>query len=537
MKSLAAQRSPKISSDPLPSQHRYLTEMAIFAGALVFILIEGALASGLIGSRELAIAAGLIVLIPGLLVILLRARVGGFGFGSSVILIMASGIMALVAHSLAFFSDHFDQVSILWGLTLSGVCIWTRLVEAECGPASDLGIMVFVSDCSDSIGELFGLGLVAWLRVVPGGNVPASLLAWEKHYWEQNEHQLTFPGDWQIIGAAEQDQNNEQDSETSSSRRTTARTARNEGYELGRDQMPQEPKSADPTFTVDVKHFPSRPISEILTELDGLIGLSEVKDQVRDLMALVEVGKQRLALGLQETGVSMHLRLLGAPGTGKTTVARLIAELLAAAGALPEAKMVEADRAALVGGYQGHTAAKVNAVVDAALGGVLFVDEAYALSQGAGDTFGGEALTTLLARAENDREHLAILLAGYGPEMADLMDQNPGLRSRFHRQITFNDFSVDELMEVAARETRIAHRDLSDEALVELRAGLVNLLASKDRHWGNGREVRSLIELAKLAQARRFNDETSLTATELTELDAADIRSALAQRQRAATPA
>lgn len=262
-------------------------------------------------------------------------------------------------------------------------------------------------------------------------------------------------------------------------------------------------------------------IEDLLRELDSLVGLESVKAQVRRVMAVVQANERRAAAGLPVVSQGLHLVFTGPPGTGKTTVARLVAKLYGTTGALPGAKFAEASRTDLVAGYVGQTALKTTEAIERARPGVLFIDEAYALAPSHGSDFGAEAIATLVKAMEDHRDSFAVIVAGYGKEMAEFIESNPGLRSRFKTYIEFPDYSTAELLAIFASFAAQHEIALADGVLE--RAGVVFRHASARADFGNARFARFLFEEAYARMSARSAEDGQVEIHELTEIRPEDI--------------
>ena len=260
-----------------------------------------------------------------------------------------------------------------------------------------------------------------------------------------------------------------------------------------------------------------------MVELQSLIGLSRVKTEVASLRNFVMVQKQRERQGLKTTSVSYHCVFSGSPGTGKTTVARIVAGIYKELGILRKGHLVEVQRADLVGEYVGQTAPKTNAKIDEALDGVLFIDEAYTLAQGDQNDFGSEAIATLLKRMEDNRDRLVVILAGYDEEIRQFINKNPGLQSRFNRYIHFDDYTPQELMQILLSYLAKAQYQITKDAQDAAYRIIYNKVAEQDPQFGNARYVRNLFERIIQCQADRLARMPQPTREQLVTITKDDI--------------
>ncbi len=287
-------------------------------------------------------------------------------------------------------------------------------------------------------------------------------------------------------------------------------------------------RSAPPAATLPAADPAPKPPAELLAdamaELDRLIGLGNIKTEVHTLANFLKVQAKRKEAGLPTTELSLHMVFNGNPGTGKTTVARIVGKIFGAMGILEKGHLVETDRSGLVAEYAGQTGPKSHKKIDEAIEGVLFIDEAYTLIAADGDDpYGHEAVQTLLKRMEDDRERLVVILAGYPEEMATLLQSNPGLSSRFSRQLDFVDYTPLELVRIFGLMCQKNQYQLASAVRARAIVGLTCLHARRDRHFGNGRTVRNLFEDAIRRQANRIAAISELTVEQLAALEPADL--------------
>lgn len=258
------------------------------------------------------------------------------------------------------------------------------------------------------------------------------------------------------------------------------------------------------------------------SELETLVGLASVKEEIKTLSNFIKIQQKRKEQGLKSSSVSYHCVFTGNPGTGKTTVARIVAQIYKDLGILSKGHLVETDRAGLVAEYVGQTAVKTNKIIDSALDGVLFIDEAYSLI-GTGQDYGKEAIATLLKRMEDNRDRLVVILAGYSKEMQDFINTNPGLQSRFNRYIDFPDYSAAELLQIFEKNVEKFDYKLEKEALVAMGEYFQNAVENKDANFGNARFVRNIFEKTLEKQANRLSTDPDLDTNELTLITLADL--------------
>ena len=297
--------------------------------------------------------------------------------------------------------------------------------------------------------------------------------------------------------------------------------SRSEPVRTGRDTVRNEKKPGSPEFQeietevlTDTEfrvqaqaqpEEPKEPEKSGMEELEELIGLKTVKHDVEELIGLAKVRKMREEKGMKAVPVSLHLVFSGNPGTGKTTVARILAKMYKEIGILTTGQLIETDRSGLVAGYVGQTAIKTAKKIEEAMGGVLFIDEAYTLNQ-EGENFGQEAIDTILKAMEDHRDKFIVIVAGYTDLMKAFIESNPGLRSRFNKFFEFPDYTVDELQDIFKMQCKKYQYKLTEEAEAAVREEIIRLEAAKGENFANAREVRNLFERIITNQASRVAD-------------------------------
>lgn len=268
---------------------------------------------------------------------------------------------------------------------------------------------------------------------------------------------------------------------------------------------------------------PPENIEDLKSELAELIGLKGVKREVNNLINMVTIYKLRQRNNLKTVDMSLHMVFSGNPGTGKTMIARLMARIYKSLGVLSKGHLVEVDRSGLVAGYVGQTATKTTAAIEKALGGVLFIDEAYALSGGDQDAFGQEAINTILKAMEDHRDDLIIIVAGYTEPMAHFIASNPGLKSRFNKYIEFPDYTLDELQDIFMMNVKKYDYTVADDVLAQIRGMIAAKKIMTMENFANAREVRNLFEEVITNQARRVAAMENPTAEDIMAITLDDL--------------
>ena len=290
----------------------------------------------------------------------------------------------------------------------------------------------------------------------------------------------------------------------------------------GKPEAAQKPAAEEPPESVE----------DLKKELEGYIGLTLIKKEVQSLINLVSIQKLRKQNDLPVEDLSLHMVFSGNPGTGKTMIARLMSRVYRSLGILSKGQLVEVDRGGLVAGYVGQTAIKTGEVIQKAMGGVLFVDEAYALTDHGETDYGQEAVDTLLKAMEDHRDDLVVIVAGYTELMETFIHSNPGLESRFNRFMNFPDYTVEEMLAIFDMRCQKSGYEL-EPAARDLLKGLLALFSLDSRGFGNARGVRNLFERAVSAQANRLAALPQVTRDELMRLTCDDLRAAAGEEQAA----
>lgn len=296
------------------------------------------------------------------------------------------------------------------------------------------------------------------------------------------------------------------------------------GFTLNQDFDKKKSKNSNPEEEKD-----NSKVLHIMDELNSLIGLDEVKKIIHEVMAFVEIRKRRQRESLYTEPLTLHMIFKGNPGTGKTTVARIISRLFREMGILSKGHIIEAERADLVGEYIGHTAQKTREQINKALGGVLFIDEAYSLARGGEKDFGKEAIDVMVKHMEDNRDNFILILAGYKDEMKEFISSNPGLRSRFPIHIDFPDYTLHELLDIADLMLGQRQYQFDPGAREEMKRIISLQIGRGYEHNGNARLVRNVIEKAIRRQAVRLVKKDQVNREDLLTITTNDIEEARRQ--------
>jgi SpoVK/Ycf46/Vps4 family AAA+-type ATPase len=261
-----------------------------------------------------------------------------------------------------------------------------------------------------------------------------------------------------------------------------------------------------------------------MQELDNLVGMKDIKKQINELVHYIDAQARRKDVGLPNAALTLHMAFVGNPGTGKTSVARILGEIYKTMGLLKSGHLVEVDRKDLVGEYIGHTAVKTIKKVAEAMGGILFIDEAYTLAKSSTNDFGQEAIETLIKAMEDYRDRFVVIAAGYPREMNYFLDSNPGLKSRFSNIISFKDYMPEELEEIFKKQLSSYEYEITDEAIQKVRGKIVEAHLNKGRNFSNGRLVRNLFDQIVKKQSVRISSQQIVERNQLVKITLDDVR-------------